>query len=251
MKKRWIAGGIAGGAFLFVLVSFLLFCLGKQAGKETEETKVETEVLFLGKESVILSPTVDGALCDFSAQEIPLSLVSLADDLLEKIEELEQVEEVSACYLRTGASVFHGIDGFSDGTIFGVDEGFLSAAGMMVELGRGITERDMADGNRVALLDGKAVQKLFHGKDPIGETVELEGILYQVVGIVGFSTAGTGNGIILIPESTWAEVYRYEEPKSVVMRTEENADQKQMLALAERILNSMIQENCVIRYMRF
>ncbi len=97
MKKQWIVSGIVGLMFLLVLTSFLSFRLGKQSNRTTEEENAEAEALCFGNKSIVLSPMTNGALCDFSTQDIPFSLVSLADDLLEQIAGLEQVEEASVC----------------------------------------------------------------------------------------------------------------------------------------------------------
>ena len=39
-----------------------------------------------------------------------------------------------------------------------------------------------------------------------------------MTGVVGLSEPQKGGGLVFIPESTWGEVYQYEEPKSVVLR---------------------------------
>ncbi len=83
--------------------------------------------------------------------------------------------------------------------------------------------------------------------------------LYQVTGVVGLSEPQKGGGLVFIPESTWGEVYQYEEPKSVVLRLAGSLEvsfteaeweilREETGARAARILNSMIPEGEEFRY---
>lgn len=260
-KKRLILFGILGLALLGG-TGVLSFWLGKRVQKtETagqEEEKGEGQAAF-GSSSVMVTPFLDKIPCDFSFETASAGICPLADRLLLELKKQEGVEEAAAFYRRNTGNVCHGMDSLPAGNVLGVEGGFLSASGFQVEFGRGITERDVEEERRVALLDGRASQVLFHGSDPVGETIEVEGRLYQVVGVIGLSEPQTGGGVVLVPESTWPEIYQYEEPKSVVLRiselssgqvSEEEWKQARQEAgvCAARILNSMLPDTEMIRY---
>ena len=167
--------------------------------------------------------------------------------------------DAAAFYQRNTGNVYRGMDGLQTGSVLGIGTGFLSASGFQVERGRGITERDLEEKKRVTLLDGHASQALFHGADPIGGVIEVEGCLYEVIGLVSLPEPCMGGGLVFIPESTWPEVYQYEEPKSVVLGLMEYAGEsfteeewktlrEETTRGAARILNSMLPEGERLRY---
>ncbi len=275
---------MAAVLFLFLLLAagFLSFRLGRregvteqrksaEAGEKSEGrneagegdsgagTGIETGMDF-GKASVAVAPcSPDGLPCDFSVEPIPPALVPLADRMLPELAGQERIAAAAAFYRRDLAAVYRGMDGLQGGSVLGIGPDFLAAAGFQVEKGQGLTERDIEEKRRAALLDGRAAQALFSGQDPVGETIEVEGCLYQVVGVADLSEPRTGGGLVLIPESTWPEVYQYEEPKAVVLKLTEPAEDALVEAEWEafreetgtyvaRMLNSMVPEGESIHY---
>ena len=185
--------------------------------------------------------------CDFSSAAAVPSLVPLADFLIKEIKEEENVSEAAAFYLRKEEiSVYRGLDGLAGGSVLGVGTDFFPAAGLMVEKGRGITEKDILEQKRVAVLNDRAAMQLFYEKEAIGEALEIEGKLFQVVGIVGTYDETQLGGLVLVPDSTWPQLYQYEEPKAVALQSK-NELQK-AADHAERILNSMISEESTVWY---
>lgn len=269
-------------AVLFLLLvlaaGFLSFHLGRREGQAGQnenkgadgkpeggrgngggESETETGMGF-GGDCVVAAPCLaDGIPCDFSLESAPPSLVPLADRLIPAFKEQEGIAAAAAFYKRDRGMVCHGMEALQGGSVLGIGPDFLAASGFQVEKGRGFTERDVEEKRRVALLDGRAAQALFPGLNPVGETVEVEGRLYQVVGVADLSEPRTGGGLVLIPESTWPEACQYEEPKSVALRIAEpvgeslteaewEALREEAGAHAARMLNSMVPEKETIRY---
>ncbi|MDI9242080.1 ABC transporter permease [Fusibacillus kribbianus] len=253
MKRKGRA--LWGILFAAVLIGTAVcsYHLGEEQGKasrsaETEQEK--TSPLNPGKDCAVIAPFLGGEICDFSQTEPSPAVVSLAECLLTELK--DQIQTVSVFYQRSKTvSVYHGTAGLPDGSVFGVNEEFLSASGLMIEKGRGITAHDVSAGKRAAVLDSRSAQILFQGTDPVGETVEIEGRLYEVVGVAGFPEPDMGNGLVLITESTWPEVYQYEEPRSILIHvSKEDGDRslEEQAGCAVRLLNSMIPEGESIRY---
>ncbi|MCI8506565.1 MAG: ABC transporter permease [Lachnospiraceae bacterium] len=276
-KKQWWVMVALFLLFVFA-VGFLSFHLGRREGQaEQNENKeadgkpegsrgadgggseTETGMSFGGDCAVAAPCLADGTPCDFSLELAPPSLVPLADRLIPELEEQEGIAAAAAFYRRNQGMVCHGMEALQGGSVLGIGPDFLAASGFQVEKGRGFTERDVEEKRRIALLDGRAAQALFPGLDPVGETVEVEGRLYQVVGVADSPQLRTGGGLVLIPESTWSEAYQYMEPKSVALRIAEpvgeslteaewEALREETGAYAARMLNSMVPEKETIRY---
>jgi len=76
-------------------------------------------------------------------------------------------------------------------------------------MGRGITEEDMADRRHVALIGSEAKTKLFSGMYPIGQTIRLDGISFEVVGVIQAKMQEGDdniNRIIYVPFSTMGDL---------------------------------------------
>lgn len=275
-RQQWVWAALS--LFFVFAVGFLSFHLGRREGqagqngdKEAggkleggrgaggEGTETETGMGF-GGDCVVAAPCLaDGLPCDFFLEPAPPSLIPLADRLIPVLEEQERIAAATAFYRRNNGTVCRGMEALQGGSVLGIGPDFLAASGFQVEKGRGFTERDIEEKWRIALLDGRAAQALFPGMNPVGEIVEVEGRLYQVIGVADLSEPRTGGGLVFIPESTWPEVYQYEEPKSVAFKVtapvEKSFTEAEWEALREetgvhaaRMLNSMVPEGETIRY---
>ena len=99
--------------------------------------------------------------------------------------------------------------------------------------GRGFTQEDFDTFRKVVLVDTTAVKTLFGGENPVGQTIELQGDLFTVVGVVTLSDsfaptinsmndywlyADTSSGTIYLPSAVWPTAYRFDEPQSVAIK---------------------------------
>jgi len=186
----------------------------------------------------------------------------------ETLDEIRAVPEVaSATYyaqrdaygqIRSGGNVL------SAGTIYGVDETYLSVYGYTVRAGRGFTERDTAAFRKVALIDETVSAALFSGGDPIGRTIDVCGEPYVVIGEFTrasdfrptvstleeyFTYNPSTGGKVLIPFSTWPVLFRYDEPRSLALRAVNTDSMTSAGRRAEELLNATIdREEPEVRY---
>jgi putative ABC transport system permease protein len=90
--------------------------------------------------------------------------------------------------------------------IFGVSANWLDLRGDEVARGTFITDEDVQSLARVAILGSDVVPVLFTGEDPIGKTIRIGEVQFQVKGILASRGAGPGGAsldrLILIPVST-------------------------------------------------
>lgn len=195
----------------------------------------------------------------------PDYIPALTNDALEEIRAVPAV--ASAAYyaqrdaygqIRSGGKVL------SAGTVYGVDSSYLSVYGYTVRIGRGFTDSDSDRFRKVAMIDETVSAALFSGANPVGETIDICGEPYVVIGEFTrasdfrptvstleeyFTYNQSTGGKVLIPFSTWPVLFRYDEPRSIVLRAVNTDSMTAAGRKAEEILNGTIQkENPEIRY---
>lgn len=92
--------------------------------------------------------------------------------------------------------------------IFGVSTAWLTIRGDEAVEGRLITEDDLASRARVAVLGADVLKELFPGSSPVGQTMQLAGVPFVIVGTLASRGAGPGgaslDNLIIIPVTTAA-----------------------------------------------
>ncbi len=196
--------------------------------------QIKANLIGAGTNAVTVSlKRADGNYVDLEYGALPEGIYHMDEETRLALEELEGVEEVSAYCFRSWADGIYYKNTAFNGKVFGVDSRYFSANSYRVTLGRGFLEQDYADRRKVAILDTKAMSGLFEGKNPIGETVELQGHPFTVVGVAESTAASgvtinnlndyymyadTSSGTIFIPLDDWSIVYRYDEPETYSVR---------------------------------
>ena len=141
------------------------------------------------------------------------------------------------------------------GSLFGVDSHYLSTVGYVVYKGRPFVESDYDRFHKVALLDEKAAELLFPGKDPVGKTVELLGEPFIVVGLIkkadnfqpvietlqDYETYTREEyGMVLIPDADWPILYNYDEPQDCVARAVSTEKMSEVGRQIEQIMKKSV-----------
>lgn len=188
---------------------------------------------------------------------IPNGVYEVRDEELEQIKSLPKVDSVATYHEReVYDSVYYQQTAFSSGQIRGVDKQYLKTCGYKVAQGRSITQKDLEEYRKVALIDENTKDSLFQGKDAVGKTIEIKGEPFVVVGVVKkdsdyklsihsledyYTYAEQSGGVIMIPDSTWPIVYQYDEPSDVAIKVETVDDMTKVGKKAAEILNTYIQ----------
>ena len=102
-------------------------------------------------------------------------------------------------------TISHDTDIRKKTTIQGRNEVYFSSQTDSLSFGRAINNLDVQNENMVAVIGSGIADGLFYGKDPIGETIRINGYDYTVVGLLkkatGFSI-GSVNNAVIIPYTT-------------------------------------------------
>lgn len=119
-------------------------------------------------------------------------------------EECPSIEEVLAQYSGV-AQVVYGNQNWST-QISGVTEGVFVVNDWQLKLGRPFTEQDIRSAAKVAILGTTVAQELFGYSDPVGETIRIKNIPFQVIGVLepkGESSWGRDqDDVVMVPVTT-------------------------------------------------
>ena len=96
--------------------------------------------------------------------------------------------------------------------IFGVDENYLDAKGFEIEVGRGITGKEAANGGYICVVGSDVVSKLFKGRadKAIDKVISAGNIKFRIVGVIkakGSSMNESEDRRIMIPLQTAKRFY--------------------------------------------
>ena len=216
-------GIIIGIAAIITIVSTI---------KGTNE-QIKENLIGSGDNVVTVQLNQNGYPYDMSWNDIPDGVRPIQEWMREEMEALDGVEQVAFYLSRSYADQIYYRDTAFSGGVYGIDPYYLSLYNYQVKSGRGFLESDYANFRKVILLDTKAVSTLFDGADPVGKSVEINGDVFTVAGVVAQSEefaptinsiddyylyADTSAGTIFMPLTVWPTPYRFDEPQSVAVR---------------------------------
>jgi putative ABC transport system permease protein len=111
--------------------------------------------------------------------------------------------------------------------VYGVEPAYFAMSRLSLEAGRPFTAQESRAQARVAVLSTKAVTDLRLGARPLGASLRVEGVLFQVIGLVKDEDASDtqGAGILYIPLATaMGRVFGVEYLDSIQAQTRPGAD---------------------------
>ena len=197
--------------------------------------QIKENLIGAGNNVVTVNLNQNGYPYDMSWSSIPAGVRVITEETREELEALDGAERVSLYTSRSYADqLFYGNTQFN-GSVYGIDENYLSVYGYQVKSGRGFTTPDYSHFRKVVLVDDKAVTTLFEGADPVGRSIELKGEVFTVVGVVALSEefvptinsindyymyADTSSGCVYLPSSVWPTAYQFDEPQNVAIKVE-------------------------------
>lgn len=202
---------------------------------EGTNQQIKQNLIGAGSNVVNVSLYQSGYELDPTYQQIPSQIPVISEDLRQQIEELEGAREATLYRKRTTYDeIFHGNDSISGGMLLGIDSHYLNVEGYRIVLGRGFDSSDRKNFRKVCLLDNNAAKTLFRSDDPIGQSIEIKGEPFTVIGLVQKSNefkpdietvqdyytyqAQDQSGQIMIPDACWPILYRFDEPQSVSVK---------------------------------
>ena len=216
-------GIIIGIAAIITIVSTI---------KGTNE-QIKENLIGAGNNVVTVQLNQDGYQYDMSWNSVPDVVRTITRETRDELEKIDGAEKVSLYTSRNYADQVYYLNTQFNGNVLGIDENYLSVYGYQVKNGRGFTQEDFDTFRKVVLVDTTAVKNLFGGENPVGKTIELQGDLFTVVGVVTLSDsfaptinsmndywlyADTSSGTVYLPSVVWPTAYRFDEPQNVAIK---------------------------------
>ena len=154
------------------------------------------------------------------------------------------VSAVSAEFFRWGKTVKYKDRATNPNVlVYGGDEYWADVNGRNISEGRMISLMDVQHRRAVAVLGADVAEKLFPFTYPIGEQVKIDGIRYEVIGVMekmGQAMMGNRDNIVTIPNSTFIKTYGDWGSINIAVKAKS----------AETILDAMDQVTAILRIAR-
>lgn len=218
--------------------------------KGTNE-QIKENLIGAGNNVVTVKLMQDGYEVDLQYSSLPDGVSVITEETRAALDELDSVEATSLYHQRSWVENVYYKNNSFNGELYGVDENYLSINGYRLNYGRNFLESDYENFRKVVIVDMKTATKLFEGKNPVGEILEMNGEPFTVIGVVSQSTTSEPNiqtvddywmymdtsaGAIFIPDSTWPIIYRYDEPQYVAVQATSTDD---MTAAGNNVAESL------------
>ena len=111
---------------------------------------------------------------------------------------------------RNGATIQHDTRTFTNLFLTGVYPIYERIRGFDVATGRGLSDQDEFEHARIAVIGDEAKRRLFSGEQALGQSIRINGLSFQVVGIYRHKVQGgddNDNNMVVIPFSTMGDLY--------------------------------------------
>lgn len=128
--------------------------------------------------------TLGAGTLSVSAPGTPLKR-GITENDLKNIESLDNVAGVTPKITATVSGARRGGEMYESVSLQGLNEDYYLNNPSLVTLGRPLTSVDIENESYVCVIDQDLADNLFKGNNPIGETLVLGGISYQIVGLEG------------------------------------------------------------------
>ena len=127
--------------------------------------------------------------------------------------------------------------------IYGQSADYLQIRQWPLESGRMFDEADVARATKVAVVGQTIVEELFDGADPIGETIRVQGMPLEIIGVLerkGMSLMGSvQDDIVIVPYST---AFRYISGRTHAMVINIQVFSDEMMETARHKITDLLRE---------
>lgn len=181
------------GIIIGVAAVIAAFAVGAGANKS-----IDDQISSFGSNFIIIFP-------DRMAQQTTGTMRYLTDDDAYAIESEVSGIEAVAPVISTSAQIVYGNVNWSSNVV-GSTTSYMTVQDWVVARGRGVSESDVRQAAKVAVIGQTLVDKLFENEDPIGKSIRIKKVPFVVVGVFeskGQSAMGTDQDeFVMVPLTT-------------------------------------------------
>ena len=124
--------------------------------------------------------------------------------------EVPMIKGVTPIFDRQGTTIQHDTRTFTNLFLTGVFPVYERIRGFNVATGRGLSEEDQFARARVAVIGDEAKRRLFSGEQALGQSIRINGMSFEVVGVYQHKVQGgdnNDNSMVVIPFSTMGDLF--------------------------------------------
>ena len=139
---------------------------------------------------------------------------------------------------QNGATIQHDTRTFTNLFLTGVYPVYQRIRGFDVASGRGLSDEDQLEHARVAVIGDEAKRRLFSGEQALGQSIRINGVSFQVIGIYQHKVQGgdnNDNSMLVIPFSTIGDLYNTQYITGIFMDYE-GEDHQQIARVVRSVL---------------
>jgi len=192
------------GIIIGISSVILLMSLGQSA-----QNYILDQVKGIGSNLVIINPTASSSSSKFQPPSAVLGVIikTLRDNDIAALKREPAIAEVAAEVRGISRAVYGNND--TAITYIGVNEDFISAVNITTSRGVWFDQNDIDSLNHVALIGTNVAKNLFGGADPIGKSIRIKNLPFQVIGILSSSKGSLFSGdlgdAVIMPSSVAAK----------------------------------------------
>ncbi len=152
--------------------------------------------------------------------------------------EVPMIKGVTPVFDKNGASVQHDTRTFTNLNLTGVYPVYERIRDFKVASGRGMSELDLVEHSRVAVIGDDAKQRLFSGEPALGQNIRIAGLSFQVIGVYQHKVQGgdnNDNSMVVIPFTTMGDLYDTQYLTGIFMDYE-GQDHQQLSRVVRNVL---------------
>jgi putative ABC transport system permease protein len=139
---------------------------------------------------------------------------------------------------QNGATIQHDTRTYTNLFLTGVFPVYERIRGFDVATGRGLSEEDQFQRSRVAVIGDEAKRRLFSGEAALGQSIRINGVSFEVVGVYRHKVQGgdnNDNSMVVIPFSTMGDLYDTQYITGIFMDYE-GQDHQQLARVVRSVL---------------
>jgi len=139
---------------------------------------------------------------------------------------------------QNGVTIQHDARTFTNLFLTGVYPVYERIRGFSVATGRGLSEEDQATHARVAVIGDEARRRLFSGELALGQSIRINGVSFQVVGVYQHKVQGGDNNdntMVVIPFSAMGDLFDTQYITGIFMDYE-GQDHQQLSRVVRSVL---------------
>jgi len=218
--------------------------------------QIKNNLIGDGTNTVTVQIYQDGYPADYSYSDVPVGIPEFNESVRQEILKINDVVNASFIHYRQYADQIYYLNQSASGaSVYGIDGNYFETAGYQIIRGRGFSEREISGQYKVAIIDTSIKDSVFSGVDPIGKSIEIMGEPFVVIGIADkrsefepkistvedyYTYAQTSGGAIYLPDNMWPLIYKYDEPKTAIVKATSTDTMTQVGKDVAKLLNSYL-----------